>query len=265
MNRLFFVLISVVGLAFYSSCDGGSGGAIYDQPPSGGFTVHTVYTCGLNLTGVCESYSTLVAGEKKSEISGKTPNGTVSSFNWVATAACINPNSPPCLNTAIVFIAGAIWPANWTFTWGSAGCYNKSFDLAVISSLVNLSCDVSILHGAAIDPTVFDVNDPPLTATITGEGIDPTYGMPLVQYYDSNGTLQAQAYATSVSSDGTSMVGPVPDFSSAPLGDYAGVMLNADANSNYYVIGTVAVSVIDSSSPPPNPCTCTNNVCMNCD
>jgi hypothetical protein len=98
---------------------------------------------------------------------------------------------------------------------------------------------------------VFDRSNPPATAEITGEGIDPTYGMPLVQYYDSNGTLQAQAYATSVSSDATSMTGPVPDFSSAPLGTYSGVVSNVDANSNYYVIGAVSVDVIDSSVPPP--------------
>jgi len=101
------------------------------------------------------------------------------------------------------------------------------------------------LTGYAIDPTTMYTSSPPPSATITGGGgIDPTYGMPLVQYFDPTGTLQGQAYATYVSPDGTSLSGPVPDLSSAPSGMYTGVVLNAGPNNTVIQVGAATTEVI---------------------
>src|ERR1041385_8688914 len=40
---------------------------------------------------------------------------------------------------------------------------------------------------------------PPATAIITGQSFDTTYGMPMVEYFDSNGYLVGSVYADSVS------------------------------------------------------------------
>ncbi|MGB6546711.1 MAG: hypothetical protein WBE97_13925, partial [Candidatus Acidiferrales bacterium] len=55
----------------------------------------------------------------------------------------------------------------------------------------------------------------PSTETIVGSGFDPTYGMPLVQYYDATGTLVDQETASSVSPDGTTI--QIAGFSAATL------------------------------------------------
>jgi hypothetical protein len=60
---------------------------------------------------------------------------------------------------------------------------------------------------------------PPASGTITGQGFDTTYGMPTVEYFDSNGYLMGTVYATSVSG-GTSLQANMPDLSNIYSGTY---------------------------------------------
>lgn len=75
---------------------------------------------------------------------------------------------------------------------------------------------------------------PPATATITGQSFDTTYGMPRVDYFDSNGYLVGGVYTTSVASDGTSLQANVPDLSYAYSGTYQVRVMNK-TSSGYYV------------------------------
>jgi hypothetical protein len=103
--------------------------------------------------------------------------------------------------------------------------------------------------GFSFSPFVVYAPAAPTAATIAGSGFNPTYGMPLVQYFSPNGTLVAQETATSVSSDGTSIqISPGSlDFSTLIPGTYAGVLSNAGPNGTWNYVGDTAVSVLTPS------------------
>ena len=73
----------------------------------------------------------------------------------------------------------------------------------------------------AASPSSVDLNNPPTSGTITGQGFDATYGMPRVDYFDTNtGFLMGSVEATSVNSSGTSLQANLPDLSSVYSGTY---------------------------------------------
>jgi hypothetical protein len=91
-------------------------------------------------------------------------------------------------------------------------------------------------------PSSIDLTSPPSTATITGQSFDSTYGMPRVDYYDSNGFLVGSVYATSVSGS-TSLTANVPDLSSAYSGSYQIRVTNKTSQGYYsHTVGTADVS-----------------------
>jgi hypothetical protein len=73
----------------------------------------------------------------------------------------------------------------------------------------------------AASPSSVDLNNPPTSGTITGQGFDATYGMPRIDYFDTNtGFLMGSVEATSVNSAGTSLQANLPDLSSVYSGTY---------------------------------------------
>jgi phage tail sheath gpL-like len=72
--------------------------------------------------------------------------------------------------------------------------------------------------------------------------------MPIAQYFAADGTLVAQATATSVSSDGTSMV--IPGFGTSTLaaGSYLGFVSNAVPNGIWKIVGSGSVQVLTPSA-----------------
>lgn len=84
---------------------------------------------------------------------------------------------------------------------------------------------------------------PPTTATITGQGFDTTYGMPEVEYFDSNGYLVGSVYASSVSGDGTSLQAGVPDLSNVYSGTYQ-VRVTNEMSGGYYanIVGSATMT-----------------------
>jgi hypothetical protein len=92
-------------------------------------------------------------------------------------------------------------------------------------------------------PSSIYLPSPPSTATITGQSFDTTYGAPRVDYYDGNGYLVGSAYATSVSSDGTSLTASVPDLSGAYSGSYQIRVVNKTSQGYYsHTVGTATIS-----------------------
>jgi hypothetical protein len=84
---------------------------------------------------------------------------------------------------------------------------------------------------------------PPSTATITGQSFAATYGMPEVEYFDSNGYLVGSVYANSVSSDGTSLQANVPDLSSVYSGTYQVRVTNVTSEGYYtQILGSATMT-----------------------
>ena len=92
-------------------------------------------------------------------------------------------------------------------------------------------------------PSSIDLQSPPATATITGQGFDTTYGMPRVEYFDSTGFLVGSAYASSVWGGGTALQCYVPDLGQAYSGTYT-IRVTNKTSSGYYThrVGTATVT-----------------------
>lgn len=93
------------------------------------------------------------------------------------------------------------------------------------------------------DPSSVYLPSPPASSTITGQGMDGTYGMPMVEYFNSNGFLVGSVSATSVASDGTWLQAPMPDLSSVYSGTYQ-VRVTNKTSEGYYlnVVGTATIT-----------------------
>jgi hypothetical protein len=86
----------------------------------------------------------------------------------------------------------------------------------------------------AASPSSVDLNSPPTSGTITGQGFDTTYGMPRVDYFDTNtGFLMGSVEATSVNSNGTSLQANLPDLSSVYSGTYQVKVTNKTYDGYY--------------------------------
>ena len=59
-------------------------------------------------------------------------------------------------------------------------------------------------------PSSINLNAQPWSATIYGQSMSSTYGMPQVKYFDGDGCMVGTTTATWVSPDGTQLTAPVP-------------------------------------------------------
>lgn len=95
----------------------------------------------------------------------------------------------------------------------------------------------------AASPSSVYLPGPPATGTITGQGFDATYGMPVVEYFDNNGYLVGSAYADSVSGDGTSLQANLPNLSYAYSGTYQIKVTNKSYDGYYLdIVGSATVT-----------------------
>lgn len=92
-------------------------------------------------------------------------------------------------------------------------------------------------------PSSVDLTNPPGTVTITGQSFDATYGMPRVEYFDSNGWLVASTYASSVSGGGTSLQCSVPSLAQVFSGTYTIRVTNKTYQGQYvHRVGTATMT-----------------------
>lgn len=145
--------------------------------------------------------------------------------------------------------------ASWQLTWVSSLNAPLFCDGVTATALpeqghveefncINLSGGGEALTSPVLfNPNPFNTAAPPSSVTITGSGFDPTYGMPVAQYFDMNGSLVAQQSATSVSPDRTTLAFSTPNFAELPDGTYAGVVSNIASDGSYSYVGTAAVNV----------------------
>jgi hypothetical protein len=151
--------------------------------------------------------------------------------------------------------APATWLIEWILDEGPSlhgnDCDNLSnyFDSAQYQEMdvtcVIFSSSVNVAGAAptfTFSPEPVYRNAPPSVGTISGGNagsLVTTYGMPLIQYYDTSGTLQAQENASYVSPDGTGMQIPAFSISSLTAGFYIGYIYNKNASGNYISAGVV--------------------------
>lgn len=121
----------------------------------------------------------------------------------------------------------------------SANCANV-VAIPAINSNFTLSASPSSVY----------LPSPPATATVTGQSFDTTYGMPRVDYFDSNGYFIGGTYATSVDSGGTSLQANVPDLSYVYSGTYQVKVVNK-TSSGYYVhtVGSASLTAWGRDRP----------------
>lgn len=108
-----------------------------------------------------------------------------------------------------------------------------------VSTSLNCSNVVAIpaIHSnfaLSANPSSVNLQSPPSTVTVTGQSFDTTYGMPRVDYFDSNGYLVGGVHSTSVAGGGTSLEASVPDLSYVYSGTYQVKVINK-TSSGYYV------------------------------
>ncbi len=93
------------------------------------------------------------------------------------------------------------------------------------------------------DPSGTDLNSPASSLTISGQGMDGSYGMPRLDYFDADGFLIGTVYASSVAGGGSSLQAPVPDLSLVYSGTYTIEVTNMSSEGYYTdVVGTATLN-----------------------
>lgn len=251
---LFVALILTVTMAF--DCN---------KPPSdAGFNLHTriaIFSGGFPVQLVQPDVE--LFGHHESDTALST--GTVFSFSGRSDSA------------GFFAVPRARAPANWEFGEFSGPCTDQTFrDFVNLGQEYVILCDTTCLFikgpncppGGplfAVEPASIDATAPPGAVTVTGAGIDATYGMPYVSFYNPNGYVLAEGRASTVSPDGTSMSAVVPDISSVPSGSYWAIVRNVMADGSLQFLGAAEVYVFNFEPPPPpdpEPSPCGDGPCL---
>lgn len=149
----------------------------------------------------------------------------------VANAAYLVVIYNPSTGITSTYTRYATWSGTLTIST-SAGCFNVTL-VQIINSNLTLSAN----------PSTIDLNNPPATVTITGQYFDTTYGMPRVEYFDSNGFLVGSTLASSVSGGGTSLVTNVPNLQYVYSGAYTIRVTNKTYLGHYsHIVGTATIT-----------------------
>jgi hypothetical protein len=90
------------------------------------------------------------------------------------------------------------------------------------------------------NPSSIDLNWVPSSFSISGSGLDTTYGMPVVMFFDGTGAIAGSTTANSVSTDGTSLTASTPDLSGAYSGYWTLAVFN-QSSSGLVFLGSADV------------------------
>jgi hypothetical protein len=114
---------------------------------------------------------------------------------------------------------------------------------------INGGCDVFVVRRRffgfflTANPSSADLNAPPASVTISGQGMDGTYAMPKVEYFDGEGYFIGAVIATAIASDGSWLQAPVPDLSYVYSGTYT-IRVTNMSSEGFYVdeVGSATMS-----------------------
>lgn len=161
-------------------------------------------------------------------------------------------------------IDGGRVPARWRIIAGGGG--------ECIGQITNPDMDVSAGQTKTARCLVFgsigpffpfqqSVNlqaPPPNLELGGGSGLDSTYGMPHLEYFDGySGEVIGSTDATAVSADGSWLQSPTPDLSQVYSGTYNILISNRQADGSMAYIGTATFDTYGRDGfyePPPDPC-----------
>ncbi len=238
-------LLLVVALA--GSTAGCNWQAILNFLRSAGFVIHTMVPVReAGRTRLVDHPGVLAIGVHQRDFSGAAGDP---SFCDVETDLR---GRAPC--------SGKRAPAIWEFVyWGNRldlnYCINHRFVVfAAPLGTHDIICTQTIGIFFTADPSTMDVQAPPPSFTVYGQGISTEYGMPVVEYWDETGTVVAQATAAEVAPDGTWIRANTPyiDPNSTWGGAYTVGINNVLADGTYTTVGYASLSV-SNSNPPPLP------------
>jgi hypothetical protein len=216
-------------------------------PPPVGFSVVTTYTL-LNSQGrpstIRVSGVDISADHQQDRPDLGAVQGNETSFRWIS-------------GVGARFLQNARAAANWRFSEHNGDCAGQSITLPV-RQREELGIDCAeigsfIRSPFSAQPSAIDLDFPPPFVTVTGGGIDATYGMPAVDFYNGDGELLARAYAYEVAPDGTWLRAYTPDLSSAQTGSYLLLVSNIASDGNLASLATVPINVFTFEPPPPPP------------
>lgn len=131
----------------------------------------------------------------------------------------------------------------------------SSYVTVCINGIINAArdchgnCNITLVErqflnvSLTANPSTVYLPSPPTSITITGQSFDPSYAMPMVEYFDGNGYFIGSALATSVSGNGTVINVPAPDLSYVYSGTYVVRVTNKTGNGYYaQVVGNATLT-----------------------
>jgi hypothetical protein len=249
-------LLLVVALA--GSTAGCNWQAILDFLRSAGFVIHTMMTVReAGRTRFVDHPGVLTFGIHQRDFAGAAGDPSMCDVetDLRGRAGCPGKRAP------------AIWEF---FYWGNRHdlnfCINQRFPIfASPLGTHDLVCNQAIGIFFTSSPDTMDVQAPPQSFTVSGQGISTEFGMPVIEYWDQTGTVVAQATAAEVAPDGTWIRANTPalDPNSTWGGAYTIGINNVLADGTYNTLGYASLAVTNSNPPPlpeyypeptPEPC-----------
>jgi len=235
-------LLSVLVVAAIAGCDD-TGPTLPPTTSGGGWFINTIFIPAQGPISVVGDVG--VSGTWQSD--GAGAKGDASAFTVVTDSSA-----------GLAAVVNGRVPATWKLTWKAGGpleCDGHSANAtpAQQGDVEEFICFEIVIPtvGFSFSPNPLFQDNPPSMSTIHGKGFSSQYGMPLVQYYNLQGQLVAQARATAVAGDGTWIQAPTPDISSVPLGTYAGAIKNANASGGWNYLGSASVRITVTPPIPP--------------
>lgn len=226
MKSLLLGVFVITIAACQGDCDPG-------PPPPDGFRIHTQIERWVNFAPlIYPHYDVGVFGRWGFDViePGAPPNTGPTEFSDNSGAR------------AYVDVSHARAPALWTLGELNGPCAGKfDFDILHKGQEYKLICR-EIIGGFgtfpfAAFPSSILLSNIPAEMKVAGDGIDTTYGMPVVEYYNDSGALVGTSSATQVAADGKSISGPTPDLSSCYTGEYTLMVNNRAADGSLVQAG----------------------------
>lgn len=156
------------------------------------------------------------------------------------------------------YISDGRSPAVWRFWWNSGPCRNSPNNSTKLwvhpDQYTPLICIPRRSFFFNFAPEDVNVQSPPATFSLSGEGgLDTTYGMPLIEFYDVGGYWVGSARASAVSPDGTWLQATMPDLSACYNGGHGVLVSNVIEDGSFQAIGNAGLDIVGGSDPPPPP------------
>jgi len=145
-------------------------------------------------------------------------------------------------------------PAAWVFNILSGFCFGQTTEGDIFAGdLVGLNCEHHFRQ-FFISPETLDVNAPPPTFEFTGDGMNSTYGMPVIKWVDgATGAIIATTTASAISPDGTWLQAPMPYLGLPYSGQYAAFVFNVMPDGSLEETGGDTIDFFGNDPPPPTP------------